>query len=61
MKPTPVQSIDGFTYVPRPPSLSVGIEEFAISTLEKTQAYWEEFVSYLAVRVSPTPCSSLLC
>jgi len=33
-------------------SLSVGIEEFAISTLEKTQAYWEEFVSYLAVRVT---------
>lgn len=30
-------------------SLSVGIEEFAISTLEKTQSFWEEFVSYLAV------------
>jgi GH15 family glucan-1,4-alpha-glucosidase len=30
-------------------SLSVGIEEFAISTLEKTQSYWEEFVSYLAI------------
>jgi GH15 family glucan-1,4-alpha-glucosidase len=30
-------------------SLTVGIEEFAISTLEKTQACWEEFVSYLAI------------
>jgi len=30
-------------------SLSVGIEEFAISTMEKTQAFWEDFVSYLSI------------